>query len=76
MKYESDCRVHLPLADVSYFRGIRDKGEGVAARVMSFPGKNINLSPLSGQGSMLWVRWCSCKDVKWYLVPETSSGAS
>lgn len=75
MKYESDCRAHLPLADVSYSRGIRDEIEGVAARVMSFPVKSINLSPLSGQGNMLWIRWCCCKDVKWYLVPETSSGA-
>lgn len=59
VKYESDCRVHLPLADVSYSRGVRDKVEGVAARVMSFPVKNINLSALSGLGSMLWVSMCA-----------------
>lgn len=41
VKYESDCRAHLPLADVSYSRGIRDKIEGVAARVISSPLKNI-----------------------------------
>lgn len=56
--------MRLPLADVSYFRGIRDKIEGVAARVTSFPVKNITLSPLFGQVTMLWVKWYSCKDVE------------
>lgn len=44
----------------------------IAARNYFFPVKSIHLSPHSEQGSMLWVRWWSCKDVV-VLSPRNES---